>query len=93
MDKLIPVGKMLLVKPLNQDNFKTQSGFELVDLTFKTGEIIELPESMEHIYEKGDSILYSANSGHLQPYNGDSCLWLNGNGYPEGDVWAIIKKD
>lgn len=95
MEKLIPTGHMILVKPLGRQNSVTKGGVELVNLTIERGEVVEVPigDNYPNIYKRKDNVLYSKGGGHVQRYNGEDCVWLNAKGYPEGDIWAIIEDD
>jgi co-chaperonin GroES (HSP10) len=89
--KLKPVGTKILVEQLKAENHVTESNIELVETSMAKAQILELSEELAHIYKKGDIVLFPEKSGVLQIYNGKSCLWLNGSGFPQGDVWAIVK--
>ena len=56
------------------------------------GEVMEVPviDDYKNIYTNGDIVLFSVNTGISQPYNGQSCLWLNAKGYPDGDIISIV---
>ena len=45
------------------------------------------------VYEKGDIVAFPQNTGYSQTYNGKSCLWIDGKGAPDGDVWFISKEE
>ena len=87
--KLKPVGSKLLVLPLEARNHVTESKIELVETELSRAEVVEVSYDLKDIYKVGEVVLMPAKIGTLQIYNGKSCLWINGNGYPSGDVWAI----
>ena len=89
--KLKPVGSKILVEQLKAENYVTETNIEIVEGSMSRGKIVELSEELSKIYKKGDVVLYPEKSGVLQIYNGTQCLWLNGQGFPQGDIWAIIK--
>ena len=90
--KLKPVGSKLLVFPLETENYVTESKIELVDAELERAKVVEVSDELSDVYKKGDVVLYPKKLGSLQIYNGKKCLWINGAGYPSGDVWAIETK-
>ena len=90
--KLKPLGNKILVVPVKKENYITETNIELVDNSLATAEVVEFSDEFADVYKKGDVILYSSGSGISQQYNGKTHLWLNGNGAPNGEVWAIIDK-
>jgi len=93
MQKFIPQGTKLLVEQIETKNFVTQGNIEVVNLTLAYGEVIEVPEIFKGVYEKGDVVAFPQNTGYSQTYNGKSCLWIDGKGAPDGDVWFISKEE
>ncbi len=90
--KLKPVGSKLLVLPLETENYVTESKIELVEAELERAKVMEVSDELSDVYKVGDVVLYPKKLGSLQIYNGKKCLWINGAGYPSGDVWAIESK-
>ncbi len=91
--KLKPIGSKLLIEPKEKENFKTEGGIEIVQNELSEGTIIEVSEGFESLYKVGDTILYNADAGKPQPYNGKQCQWIDGRAISGGgDVWAVILK-
>ena len=87
--KLKPVGTKLLVLPLSQEEYVTESNIHLIESELERAEVVEVSDEIADVYKVGDIVLYPKSIGSLQIYNGKNCLWINGAGYPSGDVWAI----
>jgi hypothetical protein len=88
--KLKPVGTKLLVHQLENQNYVTEGNIELIDSVMARAEVIEVSDDLSSIYKPGDIVLFPEKIGSLQMYNGKKCLWINGEGYPKGDVWAVV---
>jgi len=88
--KIKPLGNKILVLPIKSENHITGNDIEVVNNTFDTGEVIEFSTDLASVYKKGDILLYHKGCGISQVYNNKAHLWLNGNGAPSGDIWAII---
>lgn len=93
MQKFEPVGRKMLVLPLKEENYKTSSGLELVQLEFTKAKVIEVSKEYSHMYMPGNIIVMSSNAGIGQTYNGESCLWIDAKAAPDGDVWFIVRED
>ena len=93
MQKFEPVGRKMLVLPIKEENYKTASGLELVQLEFIKVKVVEVSKEYESLYQKDDVIVISSNAGIGQSYNGQSCLWIDAKPAPEGDVWFIVRED
>lgn len=93
MQKFEPVGRKMLVLPIKEENYKTASGLELVQLEFIKVKVVEVSKEYESLYQKDDVVVISSNSGIGQAYNGQSCLWIDAKPAPEGDVWFIVRED
>ena len=91
--KLKPVGSKLLVLPLETKNYVTNTNIELVETELATAKVNEVSEELSHIYNVGDVVMFPDKVGVLQIYNGEKCLWINGAGFPNGDVWAITDEN
>jgi len=89
--KIKPLGNRILVLPVKKENYITETKIELVDNTLATAEVIEFAPMFENVYKKGDIILYPKDAGNSQTYNGKTHLWLDGRGYTDGQVVAIIE--
>jgi len=92
MIHLQPQGDKIIVLPTPSENFKTESGLELVSMEYEEGEVLEVSPDLSHIYKVGDTVLFPKGAGNTVMYKKKSCLFLNGNGAPKGDVWSIITK-
>lgn len=93
MQKFEPVGRKMLVLPIKEENYKTSGGLELVQLEFIKAEVVEVSKEYSKQYKKGEIIVINAQAGIGQPYNGQSCLWIDAKPSPEGDVWFIVRED
>jgi hypothetical protein len=93
MQKFEPVGRKMLVLPLQEENYKTASGLELVQLEFMKVKVIEVSKEYSDIYMPGNTLVISANAGIGQTYNAQNCLWIDAKAAPDGDVWFIIRED
>lgn len=94
MQKFIPVGTKLLVEPCGDLN-QVIGSLEIVNLTLQKGKIIEVSPDFK-MYKKGDVIVYPSNApdASSMPYNGISCVWLDGRPASDGGhVWFIIESE
>ena len=91
--KLKPVGSKLLVLPLETKNYVTNTNIELVETELARAKVMEVSDELSHIYNVGDVVMFPDKAGVLQIYNGEKCLWLNGMGFPNGDIWAITDEN
>lgn len=93
MNKIQPVGRLILVEPINREDTQTESGLTVIDKT-QLGKVIELSDEFADVYKKGDIVAYSEGAGHGVFYKGKAHLYLNGNGWGNGgDVWSIVTLD
>jgi len=92
MKKFIPQGTNIIVLPLPKEPRSTESGLHIVDNVLAKAKVMEVGTELSEIYKKGDIVIYPENVGIFQYYKQQECLWLNGKGYPEGNVIAIIKE-
>ena len=92
MITLQPQGDKIIVLPIQSENFKTESGLEIVDTELSEGEVLEVSPDLSHIYKVGDTILFPKGAGNSVMYQKKLCLFLNGTGAPKGDVWSIVTK-
>jgi len=90
---LQPIGLKLLVLPIQTENYKTESGLEIVGNILEEGEVVAVSDFLKDIYSKGDIIVYPKDSGSPYFYNGQNYKVLNGQEMPQGDVWFIKTKD
>jgi hypothetical protein len=90
--KLKPVGTKLLVFPLETKNYVTDTNIELIQTELARAEVMEVSDELSNIYNVGDVVMLPESVGTLQIYNGKKCLWINGMGFPNGDVWAIVNE-
>jgi hypothetical protein len=74
MQKFEPVGRKMLVLPLKEENYKTSSGLELVQLEFTKAKVVEVSKEYSNMYMPGNIVVISSNTGVGQAYNGESCL-------------------
>jgi len=88
-----PLGDNLLVFPLPKEPHTTDSGIQLVDTTIAKAKVMEVSEQLKDVYKKGDIVIYAENAGISQYYKQQNCLWLNGTGYPKGNVIAVIEEE
>lgn len=91
--KLQPVGQKILVLPIQQKNYVTETNIEIVEKDLAKGEVVEVSEEYADLYKKGDIVVYSRHAGVSQQYNGKSCICLNAKGAPEGDIWFIVTEE
>src|SRR5687767_11353950 len=92
LEKFTPTGHMMLVKPITVQHHLTETNLAIVNNTVSKAEIVEVPiiEPYASLYKSGDTVIISQNAGHSQIYKGNTCLWVNSKGYPEGDIWAVV---
>jgi hypothetical protein len=93
MQKFEPMGRKMLVCPVSDENYKTNSGIELVNLELQKVEVVEVSKEFEDVYKAGDVLMISNGGGIGQMYNNKSCLWIDAKSAPEGDVWFIVRED
>lgn len=93
MIKIFPQGSNLLINPISKENYKTDSGIEIVDIVLAQGEVMEVSEEYSTIYKKGDIVMYSETAGITQPYNGKLCIWLNGKPVNDGGNVCCVVTD
>ena len=93
MKKLRPIGENLLVFPLPKETHTTEAGIKITDTTIAKAKVLEVSEEYKDVYTVGDIILYAENAGISQYYKQKNCLWLNGTGYPKGNVIAVIEEE
>lgn len=92
MIKLSPQGNRVLVEPLATENYVNEKGIEFVDNDNQQVKVVEYAPIFEGLYAKGDILLVPKTMGSSQQYNGKLHLWLDGRGYTDGAVIAIISK-
>ena len=93
MQKFEPLGKKMLVCPVSEENYKTSTGIEIVNLELSKVEVIEVSKEYAKTYKVGDILMISIGGGVSQQYNAKSCLWIDARSAPEGDVWFIVRED
>lgn len=93
MQKFEPMGRKMLVCPVSDENYRTNSGIELVNLELQKVVVEEVSKEFENVYKQGDLLMISSGGGIGQMYNGKSCLWIDAKSAPEGDVWFIVRED
>lgn len=87
---ILPQGNRILVLPMKKENHVTSTNLELVDNGLEQGEVVEFAPMFNEVYKKGDIILYPKDSGLSQQYNKKLHLFMDGRGYGDGSVFAII---
>jgi co-chaperonin GroES (HSP10) len=92
MIKLKPQGVKIIVHPIEIENYKTETGIEVVQLDLQEGEVVEVSDELKDIYKKGDIVLYSKGSGLGVVYQKKNCIFLSGEGNGKGDILAIIER-
>ncbi len=85
-----PQGLKILVKKIEKPNYITEGKIEIVNNDLGYGEVVEFSKEFTDIYEKGTIVKFPSGAGMTEYYNGETCLWLNGEGAPTGDIWAIV---
>lgn len=88
MIKLQPMGTKIIVQTFVKEIEKTDGGIFAVDFELEKGEIIEIGEEVSHLYKKGDVVLFPEGIGESIQYQKKSCKWLDGRGFPNGNIWA-----
>jgi uncharacterized protein YjlB len=58
----------------------------------QAGEVLEVSNDLSGVYKQGDVVLFPKNSGIGVMYSKKSCLFLNGGGYPLGEVICIVEE-
>lgn len=84
--KVQPIGNKLIVLPLERKEEKIDSivipGTANADLL--DGKVIEAAKEFEHLVKVGDTVVFSANTGVGQFYNGKPCVWLRID-----EIWGV----
>lgn len=90
MIKITPVGTKIIVHPLPMETTQTDGGIIAVDFTLERAEVVEVSADLKNIYSIGDIVLYPEGSGETLPnYKKKNCKWLDGRGFPEGQIWGL----
>ena len=87
-----PQGNRIIVKKIDKPEFITSSNIIAVSNELGYGEVMEFSPTFENIYSKGDIVIFPQGAGMGELYNGQQCLWLNGFGASDGDIWGIVNK-
>jgi co-chaperonin GroES (HSP10) len=90
MIKIKPEGAMLIVFPLPSEETKLDSGIITQDFLLTRGQVLEVSKEFEDKYKEGDIILFPEGAGKAIQYQKKSCLWVNGVGFPDGEVFGIV---
>lgn len=92
--KVVPVGTKILVKPIKKEETIMESGVIAVDFQLDTAEVVEVSSYLKEVYKPGDIVMYPSGAGVGHYYNKKGhCLFLNGQEFPQGDVWAILTEE
>ena len=89
--KIIPIGELIIVKPIETETVTTDGGMVVTERTNDRGEVVAVSEYLKDIYKKGDIVIYPKTAGTGIYYDKENCVWLNGREHPQGDVWGIEK--
>lgn len=92
MQTIKPEGSMLIVFPLPKEESETGGGIVVMDFALLRCKVIEASDEWGNKYKKGDVVLISDGDGVGKSihYQKQSCLWISGKPFPDGDVWGII---
>ncbi len=88
-----PQGNMILVEKIDKPDFITTSGIIAVSNELVYGKIVEFAQAFKDIYKKDDIVIFPSGAGVGENYNGKPCLWLNGNGASDGEIWGIVTNE
>lgn len=88
-----PVGQKILVKPSSTEHHVTDSGLVAVENQISEGVVVEVSDFLSELYKPGSVVLYPKGAGTNHLYKGEPHLWLNGQEFPDGDIWAIVSDD
>lgn len=91
--KITPVGKKLLVLPIESQESKSSGGIviptSVAEANLKEAEVVEVSAEISIRYKPGDKILYPSKAGLGQEYNGKFHLWLRED---LDEVWGVLSK-
>ena len=90
MTKIKPEGAMLIVFPLPSEETVLDSKIIVQDFFLLKGEVLEVSPEFENKYKVGDIILFPEDAGKAIQYQKKSCLWINGKGFPDGEVFGVV---
>lgn len=93
MVKLKPQGTKIIVQTILEEHKVTEGGIIAVDFSLEKGEIVEVGTEVDHLYKKGDVVLFPEGVGQSLNYQKKSCKWLDGRSFPAGDIWALEIKE
>lgn len=88
-----PVGNKLIVLELPEEDYVSDGGIGIVNLTLSKAVVIEVSDYLKDVYKQGDKIIFPKGSGNEMPYKGKPHKFINGQQFPQGDVWAIVTED
>jgi co-chaperonin GroES (HSP10) len=88
MVKLEPQGTKIIVQTILTEHTETEGGIIAVDFTLEKGEVIEVGAEVKNLYNVGDIVLFPEGVGQSINYQKKACKWLDGRGFPNGDIWA-----
>lgn len=92
---IVPVGRKILVLPLNHVEQKLPSGLimpasAMADLT--EAKIVSVSKEIEHLYKIGDMVLLPSKKGIGQMVNGVLHLWIDTMPEKE-EIWGIVQPE
>ena len=97
LKRIQPVGQKLLVSPLKKVEEKLDSNIviaETVNADLTEGIVEEIGDAVQHLYKKGDKVLFPTGAGQGQFLNGKHYLWLDGGDDKTlSNIWGIVVKD
>ena len=91
--KIKPYGNRLIVSPLPSEEETTDGGVLINDYQLEKAEVIEVSNYLKELFNVGDIVLYPKGSGIAKQYKNKSCLFVNAQEFPQGDVIGIITDD
>lgn len=99
--EITPVGNKILVLPIDKKEEEygeaNPEGKRLVipgtaNAELQEAEVVNVSKDLQHLFEKGDVVLYPKNAGLQQLYKGVPHLWLRIE--PQNsEVWGKVKHE
>lgn len=93
MIKLQPQGTKIIVQTFVREIEKSEGGIFAVDFSLEQGEIVEIGTAVSHLYKVGDIVLFPEGVGESINYQKKACKWLDGRGFPEGNIWSLVTEE
>lgn len=87
--RIKPLGSKLLIIPQIRKNHKTEAGIEITNEDLSEGVVVEVSDDFKDTISIDDVVIYAANAGQGEYYNGRQCVWIDARSPDKGgDTWA-----